>query len=261
MCELEWIIADHHVAGERGTMNRTEIESNLRGLGQKLDDRGVTGEMLIVGGAFMILVLANRETTRDIDAYFESDKAAIRAAAAELAAERGLPEDWLNDAVKGFMHRQPGETRLWASYPGLNVYAPDLAYVFAMKAEAARPDSSDIEDLQALRVRMGLTTIAEALAVVERYLPTAYRTMRTQLTLETIFAEIAEATPAADRLTSTSDVSIGKIHLRTDHGRRTLCGRTGPVSTRSSASTRDPRREFGSRLCKSCRRSWEHRHL
>lgn len=170
-------------------MDRGEIETNLRALGQKLAKRSLVGEILLVGGAYMLLVMQSREATKDIDAYFVAHKRAIREAAAEVARERHLPLDWLNDAVKGFMYRQPDNTSLWASYPGLNIYTPSLEYVFAMKAGASRPDSSDIEDLKALREKLRLLTLDQALAVVERYIPENHLSMRTKLTLETIYSE------------------------------------------------------------------------
>jgi hypothetical protein len=48
------------------------------------------------------------------------------------------------------MRSKPRRTELWASYPGLNLYVPDPEYIFAMKAEAARVGTSDIDDLKAL---------------------------------------------------------------------------------------------------------------
>jgi hypothetical protein len=167
-------------------MRRAEIEDNLRALGAKLAQRGLVGEILLFGGAYMLLVIENREATKDIDAYFATEAEAIRRAAAEVAKERGLPPDWLNDAVKGFIHRRPDPT-LWASYEGLNIYTPDAAYVFAMKAEATRAGSFDFDDLVALRETLGLATLADAVAIVERYIPASRLTPRTLLTLETLF--------------------------------------------------------------------------
>ena len=100
-----------------GPMDRDEIEANLQVLGLRLAAQGLTGEILLLVGAYMTLVIRNREATKDIDAYFASDPSAIRAAAAEVAKERGLPPDWLNDAVKGFIHRQPDQTDRWATFP------------------------------------------------------------------------------------------------------------------------------------------------
>ena len=91
-------------------MHRDEIERHLRQVGRYLDEQGLTGEILIVGGAHMALLLQQREVTRDVDPYFAANAAAIREAAARVARDEGLPADWLNDAVKGFLYTQPEAT-------------------------------------------------------------------------------------------------------------------------------------------------------
>lgn len=169
-------------------MDRQEIEDSLRAVGAKLQLRGLTGEILLTGGAYMTLVLRSRGATKDVDAYLAEEPEAIREAAVEVARERQLPEDWLNDAVKGFMYTQP-ETELWASYPGLNIHAPSIDYIFAMKAEAARAGSSDFSDLEVLRDRMDLSSVEDAFAIVEKFIPANRRTAKTQLTIETLFGD------------------------------------------------------------------------
>lgn len=59
-------------------MNKDDIQKYLRMLGDELHKRNVTGEILLVGGAVMLLEVGNREITKDIDAYFEGNAAIIR---------------------------------------------------------------------------------------------------------------------------------------------------------------------------------------
>ncbi len=67
-------------------MNKEEIKKYLRMLGEELQKRQVTGEILLVGDAVMLLEIGNREITKDIDAYFEPKNAAtIRDAALTIA--------------------------------------------------------------------------------------------------------------------------------------------------------------------------------
>ncbi|MBI3977900.1 MAG: hypothetical protein HY331_06920 [Chloroflexi bacterium] len=167
-------------------MDRSEIERFLCLVSRYLDERGLTGEILLVGGAFMTLVLRQREATKDVGAYFAAHVEAIREAANCVAREQGLPADWLNDAVKGFLYTQP-ETALWLECPGLRVYAPHPAYIFAMKAVAGRPE--DLRDLRALRDSLGLTSAADALAIVTRYVPERLLSPRVQYLIEDLFDE------------------------------------------------------------------------
>lgn len=165
-------------------LSRDEIESYLREVGAELDAQGLIGEILITGGAFMTLVLRSRPSTKDVDAFIVSDPAAMRAAVATVAKRHRLPETWLNDAVKGFLYTQP-TTRVWAQYPGLRVYVPTTDYIFAMKADAARPE--DRADLLALKDELKLKTIQQALAIVERYIPAQRIRVQTQYMIESLF--------------------------------------------------------------------------
>jgi Nucleotidyltransferase of unknown function (DUF6036) len=124
-------------------VNKEDIEKYLRMLGNELQKKHVTGEILLVGGAVMLLEVGNREVTKDIDAYFDQKYAtAIREAVTAIAKREGLMSGWLNDAVKGFFATQP-PNRKWAEYPGLRVYIPSLDYLLVMKVVAGRPQDID----------------------------------------------------------------------------------------------------------------------
>lgn len=166
------------------TMTRDEIETYLQEVGRELDRRSLVGEILITGGAYMSLVLNARESTKDVDAFISGEVAAIREAVATVGQRHGLPSDWLNDAVKSFLYAQP-DTELWAQYPGLRVYVPTPDYIFAMKADAARPE--DREDLVRLKNELGLRVLDEAIRIVERYVPPSRVRAQTHLMLESIF--------------------------------------------------------------------------
>ncbi len=86
--------------------------------------------------------------------------------------------------MKGFLYVQP-PAQPWSEFPGLRVYAPDPAYVFAMKALAGRPE--DVRDLRALCEVLGLTAAADALAIVARYVPARLLTPRVQYLVEDLF--------------------------------------------------------------------------
>ncbi len=165
-------------------MNAQDIQRYLQMLATELQQRGVTGEIVLVGGAVMLLVIGNRPTTKDIDAYFASGSQEIRAAAQVIALREHLPPGWLNDGVKGFFYTQP-PTTLWLDYPGLRVYTAAPEYVLALKAIAGRP--ADIADIQALADHLGLAQAQDVLAVVSRYVPPSQIPPKTQYLIQSLF--------------------------------------------------------------------------
>jgi hypothetical protein len=125
----------------------------------------------------MCLVHRARPATKDVDGWF-TEPGVVRAAAREVAEELGLPEDWLNDAAKGYVPANAGyET--WQALEHLTVSAADAPTLLAMKCAAARTaeDASDIEFL----VRL---PSAEVLGVVARYFPEDQLPVRSRLLLE-----------------------------------------------------------------------------
>ena len=166
-------------------MNKQDIEKYLRMLGQELLKQQITGEILLVGGAVMLLKVQNREVTKDIDAYFKPEQAdRIREAAKAIADREGLAYDWINDGVKGFFYTQPPAER-WAEYPGLRVYVPSLDYLFAMKVVAGRPQ--DIEDIKALAQELKLSNAQDALTIVKEYVPEQLLVPRIEYMIDEIF--------------------------------------------------------------------------
>ncbi len=166
-------------------MNKQDIEKYLRMLGQELLKQQITGEILLVGGAVMLLKVQNREVTKDIDAYFKPEQAdRIREAAKAIADREGLPYDWINDGVKGFFYAQP-LTERWAEYPGLRVYVPSLDYLFAMKVVAGRPQ--DVEDIKALAQELKLSNAQDALTIVKEYVPEQLLVPRIEYMIDEIF--------------------------------------------------------------------------
>ena len=122
-------------------MNRDELGTALRALGVELQRRGVQGDLYVVGGAAMALAYDTRRSTRDIDAIFEP-KLVIYEAAARVADELGLPADWLNDGVKGFLvGADPYEAPV-LEFPGVRVQMASPQMLLALKVNAAMPESA-----------------------------------------------------------------------------------------------------------------------
>ena len=250
-------------------MTRDEIERNLQALGGKLAEHGIHGEVMVAGGAAMMLTLANRDVTEDVDAFIGGEAAAVREAAWEVAREHGLPASWLNDAVKGFFYSGTPPHGLWAVYGHLTVYVVDPRYLFAMKAAAARP--RDIDDMVALVRHLGLRRPADGIALIETYIPARLQTPKMQYAVEAAFASTGTASaPPLPRTTSTRKASeatslrawaqgyllapSGVMHLCGPvSGTTALCGRHfGPNGASFIRPAALPGR---ARFCKVCRQA------
>lgn len=128
------------------TIGRNEIIQALTELGALAKERGESIEMVLVGGALMVLVFGERESTRDLDVLILSpaESKKVRDLAKIIAAEHGWPDDWLNDAAKGFLIGL-SEGPVVFSAPSIEVRRPGFAQLLAMKLSAWR-DELDISD-------------------------------------------------------------------------------------------------------------------
>jgi hypothetical protein len=107
-------------------------------------------EIVIAGGAAVVLLYQARQTTRDVDAFplTTIDPAALREAVRKVGLRHNLPEDWFNDGAKGYLHGlAPGEVVL--ERPSLIVRALAVQQLLAMKLCAWR-DDIDIADARLL---------------------------------------------------------------------------------------------------------------
>lgn len=167
-------------------MDKQAIEHYLELLGRELQQRQVNADILLVGGAVMVVEVGNRSSTQDIDASFEKNAPAIRDAISFIATREGLRNDWLNDAAKGFLYTQPPIT-LWRQYGSLNIYIPSLEYLLAMKLVAGRP--RDIDDAKAIVKRSRISTPQDVLNILTQYVPQSRIDVRVQYLVEELFEE------------------------------------------------------------------------
>lgn len=165
-----------------GHLSRAGILSALQALGRDLTSQGVRAQIFIVGGAAMALAYSTRRVTRDIDAVFEP-KAVIYETAARVGAELGLPDDWLNDAVKAFMPGPDAAARPLPEVLGVEITVASPQYLLAMKLMAMRFGEDD-EDIAILLRQTGLHTAQEALDLLERMYPYREPPLKTRLFLE-----------------------------------------------------------------------------
>jgi hypothetical protein len=142
---------------ETQLLSRHEIEQALRRLGEIAVSEGHTVEVLIIGGAAMMLGYDARPATRDVDGvFFEPPPASvIRCWIEEVASDFGLPSDWFNDAAKGFLVGYSRSRKVFSA-PGIDVWQPLPEQLLSMKLAAWR-DNRDIGDARILLVDLTKT--------------------------------------------------------------------------------------------------------
>ncbi len=169
--------------GEFG-LSREQILRLFERLDEELAREGAEGELYLVGGAVMCLALEARDATRDVDGVFRPSRL-VREAARRVAAKAGVPESWLNDAVKGYLSPR-GSFDRYLELPHLQVFVAHPAYLLAMKCAAMRlgEEFHDLDDVRFLLRYLDLSTVDEALAVVTRYFDEDRLPPKTRLALE-----------------------------------------------------------------------------
>ncbi len=147
-------------------LGRDDIIATLSALGQRIEARGLTLEIYVVGGTAMVLAFDRERLTRDVDAVWDTTEP-VAEAIAEVAEERGLPRDWLNDRVRPMLPRVLDEGQVeMLSVPGLAVSVASARHMIAMKARAAR-DARDLDDLILLCRLEGIDQVSAVLAIAD----------------------------------------------------------------------------------------------
>jgi hypothetical protein len=169
---------------EPSKLTASDIRRLLELLDAELRTEEVQGEVYLVGGAVMCLALHARPATRDVDAFFRPTPV-IRRAAARVAAKTGVPENWLNDAIKAFLSPR-GDFDPFLELPNLRVFVARPEYLLAMKCAAMRlgEEFHDLDDVRYLLRYLNLTTADDALEIVKRYFDEKQLLPKTRLALE-----------------------------------------------------------------------------
>jgi hypothetical protein len=171
-------------------MDRHEIVTYLTRLSELLALRDVVGEIVLFGGAAMVLAHKARLSTKDVDAVF-APKALIYQAAADVTRECGAAEDWLNDAVKGFLSDKHA-TQPLLDLPNLKVFVATPEYLLAMKCMSMRigRDETDIRDIRFLMKQLDLQTVESVLSIVESYYPHNQIQPKTRFAIEELCQQL-----------------------------------------------------------------------
>jgi hypothetical protein len=176
------------------SLTREVILRALEMLSQELASRGATGEVCLFGGTVMVLAFNARPATKDVDALFQPSPL-VRDCARRVAEQQGLPADWINDAVKGFLSsRHETTVANLPQFPNLRVTMPVPEYLLAMKCMAARlgtasGEVSDVADILFLIRHLKLKSAEAVLGVVADYYPASRISVKTQYLVEGLFEE------------------------------------------------------------------------
>lgn len=168
-------------------LNAKKIYDLLVEINIELQKRDTQGEILLCGGAVMCLVYHARVSTRDVDAIFAPSQI-IRDIVRNIGQKHNLEEDWLNDAVKGFISSPLPKRELYL-LSHLKVFIPEPSYLLAMKCLAARFDSFDQEDTIFLVRYLELKNPAEVFQLIEKFYPQQRIPAKTQFFIEEFFSE------------------------------------------------------------------------
>jgi len=129
-------------------LSRSQIVRALEALASEMSATKM--DLVVVGGAALVLLYQARESTKDVDAFGIGDvpPASLRDAARRVAARLDLPEDWLNDAAKGYVQGLAlGPVLLQTPSLVFRTLAPEQ--LLAMKLSAWR-DDVDVDDARLL---------------------------------------------------------------------------------------------------------------
>ncbi len=155
-------------------------------LNLELERSEQVAELYLVGGAVMCLAFNARQSTKDVDAYFVPTLV-VRQAIVRVAQLEGICDDWINDAVKGYLSPK-GEYDPFLDLPHLKVYCARADYLLAMKCLAFRigAEFHDEADIRYLLRFLNIESYKQARQTIERFYPVDRFPQKTLYALEEI---------------------------------------------------------------------------
>lgn len=161
-------------------MQAEDIERYLVELGEELSKGGVQKpiHILLIGGAYMLLLLHSPRTTDDVDFFWlEEEEAtleqaiyALRDGVQAVAEKHQLEIDWFNYMTHLLMYDQVNipKGKLWKRFGPLHVHVPPKEYILALKIVAGR--EKDITDSKLLLRQTNVKTRQQAWQLLNRYI-------------------------------------------------------------------------------------------
>ena len=177
---------------EKKELTDKDILNLLSEVNDKLHERGKSASILLSGGASMSLLFSRDRVTMLAKHYSVYVCEIGRNVVSEVGTENGLKEDWLNDAVKGYIDFNWQREFIPIGLSNLTVYSVPADKLLAMKLSSGRSYSKDREDAIELMNHLDIRSPKEALEILEDAVPEQLLTAKTRyFTLET-FNEYSE---------------------------------------------------------------------
>lgn len=133
-------------------INKNNVNFYLNELSKeakKLGGRGFKIDLILVGGASIILNYNFRNSSCDIDGYYKSD--VLKQAIQRVAERLSLPDDWLNNDFLNTSSFTTNIVKYSEFYKEFNqclsVRTVSKEYLIAMKLKSFRKYKSDISDI------------------------------------------------------------------------------------------------------------------
>ncbi len=133
--------------------NRSNIDHYLYLIAKEYKKANRTNpeaEIIIVGGASMIMNYNFRESTTDIDSIIKASSS-MKDVINKIGDENGLEAGWLNDDFKytnSYSHKLIEHSKFYKKFCGcLSVRTVSGEYLLAMKVKAARIYKHDLSDI------------------------------------------------------------------------------------------------------------------
>jgi predicted nucleotidyltransferase len=127
-------------------LSKRDLLVGLRKLGELAREIGLNIKLVLLGGAVMVLEYQTRGLTHDIDVVILSpERKRVFELVAMVAEEFHWPLNWLNDAAGIFVAGDDIIAHRLFVAPGIEVFAPAIEQMLALKLSAAR-DEVDLND-------------------------------------------------------------------------------------------------------------------
>jgi len=127
-----------------------DLQELLSELLERLSNSHVRGGIRVVGGAAIALLYGDRQATADIDASLTPSNDILEVVR-QMAYERGLPHNWLNDGALAYIpfEAEPADWTeiMRAGEVSLLVAKPQLLLAMKLRANRGIRDGRDIDVL------------------------------------------------------------------------------------------------------------------